>query len=77
MYMSLSSFLGTTVHASSSIFAGIGKGPILVYQSYCSGGERTLLECHMTKIPYSRCSHYNDVTVQCKGKYVLSLFHGY
>ena len=48
---------------------GRGPGPIFLSRLYCSGTENTLLECKFRTI--HSCSHENDVSVECIGKFSL------
>ena len=55
------------------LFAGIGSGPIFVYQSHCSGSESSFDKCNLAMYPGSgaRCNHFDDVTLRCIGKLCL------
>ena len=55
-------------------YYGQGKGPIYGYS--CNGREDSLFSCsRLSYYSISRCSHYEDVAVECEGEAVL-LNHG-
>ena len=76
MIMNYSDFnIGLTVSTSSSLYAGIGSGPIFVFQSHCTGSESSLDTCRLSMNPGTgyHCNHFYDVTLNCIGKLKLKM----
>ncbi len=63
-------YTGMTVPLTSSDYAGIGSGPIFVYESFCNGKQYNLDECRLSWFSSEsrECSHFDDVTLKCVGQ---------
>ena len=53
--------------ARSSAHYGMGSGPILLSELYCTGSEETLLECNRNMYGTLSCTHRQDAGVTCEG----------
>ena len=54
--------------AKSNAYFGLGTGPILLSDLYCTGTESSLLECSQQSCYVTSCTHSNDVGVICECK---------
>jgi hypothetical protein len=52
----------------SSAYYGMGSGPILLSNLYCTGSEDTLLGCNRNMYGALSCTHRQDAGVVCEGK---------
>ena len=56
-------------------YYGVGTGPILLSNLYCTGRETSLLECNRYYNNYVtlNCNHRDDAGVTCEGKFAILL----
>lgn len=52
-----------------SAYYGMGIGPILLSNLYCTGSEDTLLGCNRNMYGALSCTHRQDAGVVCEGKW--------
>ena len=52
----------------SNAYFGLGTGPILLSNLYCTGTESSLLECNQQSCYATSCTHGSDVGVICERK---------
>ena len=52
----------------SNAYFGLGTGPILLSDLYCTGTESSLLECSHQSCGVTSCTHNNDIGVICERK---------
>uniref|UniRef100_A0A8C4VJ13 SRCR domain-containing protein n=1 Tax=Gopherus evgoodei TaxID=1825980 RepID=A0A8C4VJ13_9SAUR len=62
---------GFAVSASGEEYFGKGTGFVWTDTFHCKGTETHLGHCYVTTLGASRCSHDNDASVVCSGKYLL------
>ncbi|MGH0136166.1 UNVERIFIED_CONTAM: hypothetical protein FKN15_025592 [Acipenser sinensis] len=56
---------GDAVSAPGNAAFGRGTGPILVYNSTCTGSESSLMQCVNPSLGIDRCTHAEDAGVVC------------
>lgn len=49
-------------------YYGMGSGPILLSDLYCTGTESNMLECNRNMYGTLSCSHNQDAGVRCEGE---------
>ncbi|KAL5007147.1 hypothetical protein ScPMuIL_015953 [Solemya velum] len=57
----------TATHVIPRANTAPGRGPIHITKTSCSGNENSIFECTHEKPTGSRCTHQNDVALQCAG----------
>ena len=61
------------IHAGSiprqSGYFGMGNGPILLADLFCSGSEDSLLDCNRNAFGILNCDHFEDAGVTCQSMY--------
>ena len=61
-------YVSTGVIARNNAYYGMGSGPILLSNLYCTGSEETLLDCNRNMYGALSCTHRQDAGVVCEGK---------
>ena len=58
-------FVGFVVR--NNAYFGMGSGPILLSDLYCTGAESSLFECNRYMYGTLSCTHRDDAGVTCEG----------
>lgn len=53
-------------------YFGMGNGPILLSDVFCSGNEASLLDCNRNMFGVLSCNHFSDAGVTCESKLKLA-----
>ena len=52
---------------------GRGSGQVFISNMYCTGSEKSLLECRHHSCNIVSCTNHNDAGVVCESKIALDL----
>ena len=61
-------YVSTGAVTRNYAYYGMGSGPILLSNLYCTGSEETLLDCNRNMYGALSCVHRQDAGVVCEGK---------
>ena len=56
-------------------YFGMGNGPILLADVFCSGNEASLLDCNRNTFGVLTCNHFNDAGVTCESKFIMHMHY--